>query len=83
VVDIAARRYVGSIPELAAVAGALVAGSDLVVTSNRGENTIGVFTTADVPSRQDRGRKPAERTRLRSSTRAAADCRLLHRLDSS
>ena len=29
--------------------GALVAEADLVFTSNRGENTVGLFTTADVP----------------------------------
>lgn len=49
VIDIAAQRYVRSIPDLPAVAGALVAEPDLVFTSNRGENTVGVFTTADVP----------------------------------
>ncbi len=49
VIDITAQRYVRSIPDLPAVAGALVAGPDLVFTSNRGENTVGVFTTADVP----------------------------------
>jgi DNA-binding beta-propeller fold protein YncE len=49
VIDIAARRYVRSIPDLTAVAGALVAEPDLVFTSNRGENTVGVFTTVDVP----------------------------------
>jgi DNA-binding beta-propeller fold protein YncE len=47
VVDLEARRYVGSVPGLTAVAGALVAdGPDLVVTSNRGENTVGVFPVA-------------------------------------
>lgn len=51
VVDLAARKYVGSIAGLAAVAGALVADSrDLVFTSNRGENTVGIFTTADESS---------------------------------
>jgi len=47
VIDITARRYVRSIPDLPAVAGALVAEPDLVFTSNRGENTVGLFTTAD------------------------------------
>ena len=49
VIDITAQRYLRSIPELPAVAGALVAAPDLVFTSNRGENTIALFTTADVP----------------------------------
>ena len=49
VIDITAQRYVRSIPDLRAVAGALVAAPDLVFTSNRGENTVGLFTTADVP----------------------------------
>jgi DNA-binding beta-propeller fold protein YncE len=43
VIDIDARRHVGSIPGLTGVAGALVAEPDLVFTSNRGENTVGVF----------------------------------------
>jgi DNA-binding beta-propeller fold protein YncE len=49
VIDIEAQKYVASIPGLSAVAGALVADdSDLVFTSNRGENTIGLFSaTAD------------------------------------
>jgi DNA-binding beta-propeller fold protein YncE len=51
VIDIAARKYVGSIPGLPAVAGALVAAeSDLVFTSNRGENTVGIFRWDDVGS---------------------------------
>src|SRR5688572_2174685 len=42
VIDGQAQRYVGSIPGFAAVAGALVSDdSDLVFTSNRGENTVG------------------------------------------
>jgi DNA-binding beta-propeller fold protein YncE len=47
VIDITSQRYVRSIPDLPAVAGALVAEPDLVFTSNRGENTVGLFTTAD------------------------------------
>lgn len=47
VIDMMAHRYVGSIPHLPAVAGALVAEPDLVFTSNRGENTVGLFTTSD------------------------------------
>src|SRR5947207_3287975 len=50
VIDIESRKYVGSVPGLAAVAGALVSeSSNLVFTSNRGENTVGIFTPADVP----------------------------------
>jgi DNA-binding beta-propeller fold protein YncE len=48
VIDVAARRYVGSIHGLPAVAGALVAEPDLVFTSNRGDNTVGIFTTGDL-----------------------------------
>src|ERR1043166_5952228 len=49
VIDIGAQRYVGSIPGLTSVAGALVAEPDLVFTSNRGENTVAMFTTAEMP----------------------------------
>jgi len=44
VIDITAQRYLRSISNLPAVAGALVAEPDLVFTSNRGENTVGLFT---------------------------------------
>jgi DNA-binding beta-propeller fold protein YncE len=45
VIDLVSRTYVGSIPGLTAVAGALVAESpDFVFTSNRGEDTVGIFT---------------------------------------
>jgi DNA-binding beta-propeller fold protein YncE len=47
VIDIDARRHVDSIAGLAGVAGALVAEPDLVFTSNRGENTVGIFTVRD------------------------------------
>jgi len=48
VIDLVAERYVTSIPGLTAVAGALVAEApDLVFTSNRGENTVGIFTPGD------------------------------------
>jgi DNA-binding beta-propeller fold protein YncE len=51
VIDTDARKYVGSIPGLPAVAGALVATApDLVFTSNRGENTVGIFSPDDVTS---------------------------------
>jgi DNA-binding beta-propeller fold protein YncE len=44
VIDGNAQKYVASIPGLTAVAGALVADDgDLIFTSNRGENTVGVF----------------------------------------
>ena len=44
VLDVAAGKHVGSVGGLPAVAGALaVAAPDLIVTSNRGENTVGLF----------------------------------------
>jgi DNA-binding beta-propeller fold protein YncE len=43
VLDVEAQRYIGSIQGLKAVAGALVAEPDLVFTSNRGENTVGII----------------------------------------
>ena len=46
VIDCAAGRYSHSIPGLTGVAGALVSG-DYVFTSNRGENTVGIFPVAD------------------------------------
>jgi DNA-binding beta-propeller fold protein YncE len=50
VFDPVARRHLYSVPDLAAVAGALVSDeSQLVFTSNRGENTIGVFAPAPDP----------------------------------
>ena len=49
VIDIEVQKYVGSVPGLNAVAGALVAEpSNRVITSNRGENTIGIFAPAAV-----------------------------------
>jgi YVTN family beta-propeller protein len=45
VIDCAQDRYVESIPGFAAVAGALVSKArGLVFTTNRGDNTISVFT---------------------------------------
>src|SRR5215831_1016533 len=45
VIDCAARTHVYSIPDLPRVAGALVSEAhDLVFTSNRGENTVGIFS---------------------------------------
>jgi len=47
VLDCATHTYVGSIPGLGGVAGALVSEEhDLVFTSNRGENTVGIFSPA-------------------------------------
>jgi DNA-binding beta-propeller fold protein YncE len=44
VIDIKARKHIGSIAGLPAVAGALVTTApDMVFTSNRGENTVGLF----------------------------------------
>lgn len=48
VIDCAANRYLHSIPELTGVAGALASEEKgLVFTSNRSENTIGVFPAGD------------------------------------
>lgn len=48
VIDLTAERYVTSIPNLTGVAGALVAETpDLVFTSNRGEQTVGMFSPSD------------------------------------
>jgi DNA-binding beta-propeller fold protein YncE len=50
VFDPVARRHLFSVPDLTAVAGALVSDeSQLVFTSNRGENTIGVFAPGPDP----------------------------------
>jgi DNA-binding beta-propeller fold protein YncE len=50
VFDPATARFLHSIPDLPAVAGALVSDeSQLVFTSNRGENTIGVFAPGPHP----------------------------------
>jgi DNA-binding beta-propeller fold protein YncE len=47
VVDGVTHRYLHSISQLPAVAGALVSEADeLVFTSNRGENTVGIFSAA-------------------------------------
>ena len=47
VLDVQAQLYLGSIPGLAAVAGALVSEDPaFVFTSNRGENTLGMFAPA-------------------------------------
>jgi DNA-binding beta-propeller fold protein YncE len=48
VIDCATDRYLHSIPNLGGVAGALVSEErDLVFTSNRGENTVGIFAPDD------------------------------------
>jgi DNA-binding beta-propeller fold protein YncE len=50
VIDIEAQKYVDSIPGLPAVAGAFVAPDlDTVYTSNRGENTVGMFPATPRP----------------------------------
>ena len=47
VIDCATEQYLHSIPHLTGVAGALVSEArDLVFTSNRGENTVGIFSPA-------------------------------------
>jgi len=44
IIDVVGERYVGSVSGLTGVAGALVSPADGVVfTSNRGENTVGMF----------------------------------------
>lgn len=61
VIDLVARTYLGSIPGLPAVAGALVSESpDVVFTSNRGEDTVGIFspTTESHVQKVDVGVKP-------------------------
>jgi DNA-binding beta-propeller fold protein YncE len=51
VLDIETRTYAGSIGGLPAVAGALVSASpEVVFTSNRGENTVGIFRPEDPAS---------------------------------
>jgi len=48
VIDCADDRYLHSIPNLTGVAGALVSDErNLVFTSNRGENTVGIFSPDD------------------------------------
>jgi DNA-binding beta-propeller fold protein YncE len=48
VIDCASDRYLSSIPNLTDVAGALVSNErDLVFTSNRGEDTVGIFSLDD------------------------------------
>jgi hypothetical protein len=50
VFDPATAKHLFSVPDLAAVAGALVSDdSQLIFTSNRGEDTIGVFTPGPNP----------------------------------
>ena len=51
VFDPATRKHVASIEGLTAVAGVLVSDhANMIITSNRGENTIGVFTPAAEPT---------------------------------
>ena len=61
VIDLDAMRYVDSIDGLTGVAGALVAENwDLVFTSNRGEDTVGIFDVrnARTPIKVPVGRRP-------------------------
>jgi DNA-binding beta-propeller fold protein YncE len=51
ILDVEARKYLGSIGNLMAVAGALVAPErSLILTSNRGENTVAIIGFDDVTS---------------------------------
>ncbi len=51
VIDGSTRRHIGSIAGLPRVAGALVSDAhDLVFTSNRGENTVGIISLAEPTS---------------------------------
>src|SRR5260370_30034536 len=43
IIDVEAQRWVSSISRLKAVAGALVVDPGLVITSNRGENSVGII----------------------------------------
>src|SRR5262245_38368831 len=60
VIDVERSRYLGSIPGLPAVAGALVSDdASLVFTSNRGENSVGIFepvsqAAAELPQAADK-----------------------------
>lgn len=48
IIDTAHDRYIGSVPALTGVAGALVSHErDLIFTSNRGENTVSMFSPGD------------------------------------
>ena len=61
VLDPATKKHLFSVPDLKAVAGALVSDeSQLVFTSNRGENTIGVFAPGPDPkvAKIDVGMRP-------------------------
>jgi DNA-binding beta-propeller fold protein YncE len=51
VIDGPGQRYIASIPDLPGVAGALVdEARDLVFTSNRAENAVGIFATTGEPT---------------------------------
>ncbi|HEV8144285.1 MAG TPA: hypothetical protein VGQ77_15610, partial [Methylomirabilota bacterium] len=71
VIDLEAGKYVGSIPGLTAVAGALVTeGPDLIFTSNRGEDTVGIVT----PSSFD-GHRPSSLSSQASVEKVAVGIR--------
>ena len=68
VIDCEAGKYLRSIPHLEAVAGALVSEEhDLVFTSNRGENTVGIFSADHEEAlAKVAGRRETQRAGLRS-----------------
>ena len=74
VFDPARRQYLFSVPGLPGVAGALVSDeSQLIFSSNRGENTIGVFAPGPDPTvTQDRRRHGTQWPRLRRQRRQCA-----------
>ena len=48
IIDLSSQPYAGSVERLTGVAGALVdEASGLVFTSNRGEDTVGIFDAGD------------------------------------
>jgi len=59
VIDTRSRRHVESVPGLAGIAGALVCEEqDLVFTSNRGEDTVGILERGRLVSKVAVGRRP-------------------------
>ena len=69
VIDPASQRHLYSIPQLRGVAGVLVSDeAQLIVSSNRGENTIGIF-----PPRRD---PQVSKTRGPQSAQGNGSCRI-------